>query len=120
MEHILYTQCDSGDCGGTCAYCCLSICKVCGQADIELELTRPGPKLLPCPFCNGAADWAEGEQKLLYKNEQVYCTICYASTPPDVDKAAAAQWWNNRGTSSREYIEDIKYGIDRIEKLVGN
>lgn len=29
-EHIYYGNCETGDCGGTCPQCSLSICKVCG------------------------------------------------------------------------------------------
>jgi Lar family restriction alleviation protein len=54
------------------------------------------PELLPCPFCGGKAAWSEGDQKTIYGNEQVYCSSCYAMTPPEGSKAEAAEWWNSR------------------------
>lgn len=46
--------------------------------------------------CGGGAEWADGEQKEKYNNEQVYCSNCYAVTAPDHGKEAAAAWWNRR------------------------
>ena len=33
MEHIWITGCKTGNCGGTCHYCTLSICEVCGLCE---------------------------------------------------------------------------------------
>lgn len=51
--------------------------------------------LLPCPFCGGEAEWADGEQKQ-FGNEQVNCSHCMAVTFPGSDKESAARWWNDR------------------------
>lgn len=52
-------------------------------------------ELLSCPFCGGNAAWAEGEQKTKYGNEQVYCSVCTATTMPG-PKNEAAEDWNTR------------------------
>lgn len=53
-------------------------------------------ELLPCPFCGGKPAWGEGEQKIKYGNEQVYCSVCYAMTPPEMTIEEAARNWNWR------------------------
>lgn len=69
-------------------------------------------KLLNCPFCGGKAAWGEGEQKLKYDNEQVYCSVCYAMTPPEMTKAEAAEWWNTR-INSLPAIEALRDLLQR-------
>lgn len=61
----------------------------------ENELAAP-IELLPCPFCGGRAEWADGEQKHKYGNDQAYCTNCFAVSAPDLGLEAAAAWWNAR------------------------
>lgn len=56
-------------------------------------------ELKPCPFCGADPAWGEGEQKTKYGNEQVYCSSCYAITPPGATKAEASEWWNTRATA---------------------
>lgn len=60
--------------------------------------------LLPCPFCGGLPVWSEGEQKMLYGNEQVYCTSCFALAAPESNKHSAAERWNQR--ANRESVTD--------------
>lgn len=72
-------------------------------------------KLLPCPFCGGEAEWADGEQKHEYGNEQVNCSQCYARTVPDSDKESAAKWWNARGDTSLDFIGEVEGQIAEIE-----
>ena len=54
-------------------------------------------KLLPCPFCGAdRATWADGQQRQVYGNEQVYCSWCYALAAPEATKEEAARNWNVR------------------------
>lgn len=42
MDHIYYRYCNNPDCGGTCIYCTLDICKVCGLGEGSLTSECPG------------------------------------------------------------------------------
>lgn len=44
-KHVYYESCESGDCGGTCPLCTLSICKVCGMAEGGLTTECCGEKV---------------------------------------------------------------------------
>lgn len=44
MNHIR-AKCMDDDCGGTCNYCCLFICEVCGGAEASLPTDCPGRRL---------------------------------------------------------------------------
>ena len=75
------------------------------EPDRAAEQAPLPPSLLPCPFCGGDPAWGEGEQKTKYGNEQVYCSTCYAVTPPEGTKAEAARNWNWRiGDEHERYI----------------
>ena len=42
VSHDYYTSCDRQDCGGSCALCCLAVCKVCGHYEGALTTECPG------------------------------------------------------------------------------
>lgn len=78
--------------------------------------------LLPCPFCGGSAAWNEGEQKVKYGNEQIYCVSCFASTAPEMNKITAAARWNRRtGTeeTSRATLTERKI-LTRVSTALSN
>lgn len=77
----------------------------------------PSTKLLPCPICGGKAEWGEGEQKIKYGNESVYCSQCYLGSAPQSTKKEAAEWWNARTPDPRLEIaltalRRIRDGVD--------
>ncbi len=42
----------------------------------------------------------QGEQKIKYGNEQVYCESCMAMTAPEPELADAVERWNTRHTAA--------------------
>lgn len=42
MKHQYHNGCETGDCGGMCPLCCLSVCKVCNLYEGGLTTECPG------------------------------------------------------------------------------
>lgn len=73
--------------------------------------------LSPCPFCEGDAEFIDGDQKQQYGNEQVGCTRCMALTAPEPTKQAAAQRWNSRGNHPElDYVAAIESDINELRE----
>ena len=57
-------------------------------------------ELKPCPFCGGRAKFSkDGEQKVKYGNEQIYCTQCFITAAPQETEQEAVDWWNTRASA---------------------
>jgi hypothetical protein len=41
-KHVYYDRCESGDCGGTCHFCTLAVCKTCSLYEGALTTDCPG------------------------------------------------------------------------------
>jgi|ERR1041385_5846677 Lar family restriction alleviation protein len=78
--------------------------------------------LRPCPFCGEPAAWGEGEQKIKYGNEQVYCSNCYAMTAPEGSKEEAAFLWNDRndpGATLESKRDQLLAEVARLREALG-
>ena len=65
-------------------------------------------ELKPCPFCGGRAKFSkDGEQKVKYGNEQIYCTQCFITAAPQETEQEAVDWWNTRASAqpATEWVE---------------
>ncbi|MER2114212.1 MAG: hypothetical protein ABS904_00485 [Solibacillus isronensis] len=74
-QHDYYDGCGTGDCGGTCYYCTLSICKVCGGAEGSLTSDCPGTKVtgkIDDMVYGGIIDYRNGHWLHGFKNRGMY------------------------------------------------
>lgn len=61
-EHVYFDGCENRDCGGSCWYCTLSICKICDLYEGSLTTDCPGKKSYKYAddIYNGKLDYKDG------------------------------------------------------------
>lgn len=122
-QHDYYESCEQGDCGGTCLYCTLTICKNCGGTEGSLT-TECSNEILSFEMekrvYHGEIDyrcgkWHEGlRNRVMYsdpneiiKNESLYLNWLRKRPFLDLERIVTAK---KLVSDSKEYLKNKRKG----------